>query len=78
MDVVNQDPTVAHASLDNGRDGNSGHDSSPGASHDHSLSGQTDDASDPGDAGNGGAGAHPHPTQRSSLGWQSLLPGSIQ
>ena len=79
MDAATQDPTASHGSIDSVcHDGSAGTHDAPGPSRDHTLPSQTDDGSDAGDAGNGGSAPHPHASQRASLGWQSLLPGSIQ
>lgn len=79
MDAATQDPTSSHGSLESAcHDGNTAAHDAPGPSHDRSLPNPTDDSSDAGDAGNGGSSPHPHASPRASLGWQSLLPGSIQ
>lgn len=79
MGVTTQDPSASHASIDNpGRDGNTGGHDAPGPGRDHVATSQSDDNGDAGDGGNAGSTPHPHASQHSSLGWQSLLPGSIQ
>lgn len=74
-----QDPTAPHATLDSASHDSGGSADAPGANHDCPVPGNAADSSDGTDGGGGGATSpHPHATHHSSLGWQSLLPGSIQ
>lgn len=79
MGVTTQDPTSPHATIDSGsRDGGSTGDASS-TNHDCPLPGATGDSTDTSDSsGSGGSAPHPRASHRSSLGWQSLLPGAIQ
>lgn len=82
MDGATQDPVAPHATIDNGsRDGGGGSGDagdSASSSRDCTLPGSAGgtDASDGG--GSGGTAAPSRASHHSSLGWQSLLPGSIQ
>jgi hypothetical protein len=80
MGVTTQDPTTQHATLDSGSHdvgGTTGDASN--TNRDAPLPGSTGDSSDASDGGNGGGSTHhPRASHHSSLGWQSLLPGSIQ
>ncbi|MGN6282315.1 hypothetical protein [Frateuria sp.] len=81
MGVSTQDPTAPHATIDSGSHagGGAGSDSSS-ANHDCILPDAAGDSADDSSTGGGGGAMTPHPraSRRSSLGWQSLLPGSIQ
>jgi len=83
MGVSTQDPTAPHATIDGGSHdgGGSGSDASS-ANHDCILPGPGGDNADDSDSDGGGGGgsttARPRASHHSSLGWQSLLPGSIQ
>ncbi|WP_109723937.1 hypothetical protein [Fulvimonas soli] len=81
-DVNNQDLGGAHAASDAApRDGtavggdvvNLGHDGGQ-----RNTDGDTGNAGSAPAAGGGGGAVHPQSSHRSALGWQSLLPGSIQ
>lgn len=77
MGVTTQDPTTQHAAIDSGsHDGSASSDASNSA-RDHTLPGPAADAADTSD-GVGAPTPHPRASNHSSLGWQSLLPGSIQ
>jgi hypothetical protein len=76
--VATQDPSAPHSTVDSGsRDGGSSTSDTSSANRDCILPGPGSDGSDDG-GGSGGATPHPRASHRSSLGWQSLLPGSIQ
>jgi len=77
-EMTTQDPAAPHATLDStSHDGGSADAAS--ANHDCIPPGNAADSSDSNDSGGGGAvNAHPRASHHSSLGWQSLLPGSIQ
>jgi hypothetical protein len=80
MGVTTQDPNTPHATIDSGsRDGGGSSDASS-SSHDCILPEPAGDSSGSSDDGGASGGSTPHPraSHRSSLGWQSLLPGSIQ
>lgn len=80
MGVSTQDPTVPHATIDSGsRDGGGAGSDASSSNRDCTLPGPASDSTDTSDSG-GGDGSSPHPraSHRSSLGWQSLLPGAIQ
>jgi hypothetical protein len=78
MDAGSRDPTNPHATIDSGsRDGSGGSDASD-ASRDCPLPGTGGESSDSGDGGSLGPTPRPRASHRSSLSWQSLLPGSIQ
>lgn len=80
MGVATQDPTSPHATLDSGsHDGGGAGSDATSANRDGSLPGPGGDTADDSDGGGSGAAtAHPHARHHGSLGWQSLLPGSIQ
>jgi len=81
MGVATQDPNAPHATIDSGsRDGGgAGNDASTSSNRDCTLPGPAGDSSDASDGGGtGGSTPHPRASHHSSLGWQSLLPGSIQ
>lgn len=79
MGVTTQDPTAPRVTLDT-----VGHDSGGSAGNDAASANRgctpSDPAMDNTDASEGGGGSTPHPraSHHGSLGWQSLLPGSIQ
>jgi hypothetical protein len=81
MGVSTQDPTSPHVTIDSGsRDGGGAADAS-GSGRDCPLAGPAVDSANDADTGGGGGGSatpHPRASHRSSLGWQSLLPGAIQ
>jgi hypothetical protein len=79
MGVTTQDPNAPHATIDSGsRDGGGSSDASS-SSRDCILPEPAGDSSGSSDDGaSGGSTPHPRASHRSSLGWQSLLPGSIQ
>jgi hypothetical protein len=80
MGVTTQDPTAPHATIDSGsHDGGGPASDASTANRDCTLPGPTGDSSDANDSGGGSSPTpHPHASHHSSLGWQSLLPGSIQ
>lgn len=81
MGVSTQDPTAPHATIDSGsHDGGGAASDASSANHDCTLPGPAGDSADDSDGGGGsGAGTvHSRASHHSSLGWQSLLPGSIQ
>jgi hypothetical protein len=83
MGVTTQDPTAPHATIvDSGsHDGGGAGSDASGSGRDCTLPGPAGDTSDDSDGGGSGGGAaapHPRASHRSSLGWQSLLPGAIQ
>jgi hypothetical protein len=80
MGVTTQDPAAPHAALDSGSHDGGGSSASPtSANHDCLPPGTAGDSSDSNDAGGSGDSTpHPRASHHSSLGWQSLLPGSIQ
>jgi len=81
MGVSTQDPTAPHATIDSGsRDGGGAGSDASGANHDCIPADPVDDSTGDSSTGGGGGAMTPHPrsSRRSSLGWQSLLPGSIQ
>lgn len=80
MGVSSQDPIAPHATIDSGSHGGGGAGSdASGTNRDCTLTGSAGDNVDDNDGGGGGASApSPRARHRSSLGWQSLLPGSIQ
>ncbi|MEI7037890.1 hypothetical protein [Fulvimonas yonginensis] len=77
MDATTQDPTSRHATIDSGSHDGGGSDTGS-TGRDCVLPATGGDASDTDAGGDGGSAPHPHASHRSSLGWQSLLPGSIQ
>ena len=81
MGVSTQDPTVPHATIDTGsHDGGGTSGDGSSANHDCIPPDPASDGADDSGTGGGGGAMTPHPraSRRSSLGWQSLLPGSIQ
>jgi len=77
-DMATQDPTAPHATLDSASHDGGGSDAAS-ANHDCPLPGNAADSSDSNDSGgSSAANPHAHASHHSSLGWQSLLPGSIQ
>jgi hypothetical protein len=81
MGASTQDPTAPHATIDSGsHDGGGAGNDASSANHDCTLPGPVGDSADDSDGGGGGGSttAHPRASRHSSLGWQSLLPGSIQ
>jgi len=80
MGVATQDPTAPHAALDSGSHDGGGSSADPSSSnHDCPPPGAAVDSTDSNDSGGtGGSAPHPRASHHSSLGWQSLLPGSIQ
>ncbi|MCX7514584.1 hypothetical protein [Frateuria sp. STR12] len=77
MGASTQDPIPPHATIDSGSRDGGGDASSDG--RDCTLPGPASDSSDAGiGSGGGDSMAHPRASHRSGLGWQSLLPGSIQ
>ncbi|WP_291195687.1 hypothetical protein [Frateuria sp.] len=78
MDVTTQDPTAPRATLDSASHeggGSTGNDTSA-TNHDCIPSEPAGDNVDSG--GGGGSMSHPRASHHGGLGWQSLLPGSIQ
>ena len=82
MGVSTQDPTAPHATIDSGsHDGGGAASDASSTNRDCTLPGPAGDSADDSDGGGGGGSAptaHPRASHHSSLGWQSLLPGSIQ
>ena len=81
MGVSTQDPTAPHATIDSGsHDGGGAGSDASSANHDCIPADPAGDSVDDNNTGGGGGAMTPHPraSRRSSLGWQSLLPGSIQ
>jgi hypothetical protein len=77
--VTTQDPTAPHAALDSGsHDGGSTANDASTSNRDCTLPDASGDGSDTSDGGGGGSTPRPRASHHSSLGWQSLLPGSIQ
>lgn len=81
VEVDTQDlATTQHATIDAMATHESSGSDAPAtpACHLGCSSDPADAASSNGERGATGAGAHPHGGNHRSLGWQSLLPGSIQ
>ncbi|HET6807291.1 MAG TPA: hypothetical protein VFH59_17795 [Frateuria sp.] len=73
MGATTQNAPTPHATIDSGSHDGGGGDVST-ANRDCTLPGPADSSDD----GGGGTTPHPRASHHSSLGWQSLLPGSIQ
>jgi len=82
MDIATQDPVAPHATLDSGshEGGSDASATNRGCPTADSAgdSGSSDSGSSGGGGGGGDAATRPRAGQQGSLGWQSLLPGSIQ
>lgn len=79
MGATTQDPTTQHAAIDSGSHDGGGGDASSSGRDCILPANSSSDSTDTDDSGGGGAPAvHPRASHHSSLGWQSLLPGSIQ
>jgi hypothetical protein len=80
MGVTTQDPTAPRTTLEStSHDGGSSTASdAASANHDCTPSDPAMDSTDASEGGGGGSTPHPRASHHGSLGWQSLLPGSIQ
>ncbi|HEV2622926.1 MAG TPA: hypothetical protein VGU65_12655 [Frateuria sp.] len=80
MGVTTQDPIAPHATLDTAshEGGGSASNDPSSANHDCLPPDPAADNTDSSEGGGGGSTPHQRASHHGSLGWQSLLPGSIQ